>query len=388
MPLQELPVNVPNRNGRPSSSSGQELDDQNVRDSIPPSSIQSMLRLTTETGELGEFSIKPPRVPRGGMKVSFTRSESHVSKDGLARPPRTLSPHPHRHHRPPDRRPSPTIIRQNVLGSDLISHQSHSRGTSQVSAQNLYDLEGMIHQLPQRNALPHHKSVGSLRQQQPRPRSPYAYPARLRRHGYRSPSPSIASDRPYGGYPPRGSSIRTASPPSVYLQRRLPPGYFSGFNQSATSLLKSPSSGPGPAHGIPDFNSSPLPSRANTPLSHMIPTPFASRAPTPIPSPSPHISLSSLNAATLRLGGSAPGSVASPSPSPLYYDYTEGFYDDGPHYRNNSSKLSLPLSSVGQTIPENVVDFKPENQQFGSSSRPAELPVPSFRRSPQESKGS
>jgi hypothetical protein len=386
MPLEELPVNSLFRNGRPSTSTCPELDQetgeadiQNVRDSIPPSSIQSMLRLTTETGELGEFSIKPPRVPRSSTKGSFKRSDSHASTEGLSRQQRLLPPRSHRHHGPPDRRPSPANIHQNISRPRLSSQQSHSSGLSRGSAQNLTEHERLPRRIPIDSELLHHKSVGSLRNQPFRPRSPYAYPTRLRRPGYRSPSPSF-SDRPNGGYRPKVSSLRTASPSSLHSHRRLPPEYYAGFNQSATSLFRSPS--PILPFGPAGFNPSSLPSRTGTPLSHRVPTPLASRAPTPIQSPSPNVSFSSLHAATLHRGGSAPGSIQPPSPSPLYYDYTEGFYEDESSYsRQNFSKLSLPLSSVSHTIPEDGVFFAKRQEDIGSKLHPAELPTPTNCRS-------
>lgn len=269
-----------------------------------------------------------------------------------------------------DGRPSGSLSRHDTTGSSLISSYHHDRRAIPRGPPHHHDsLDSMPNgRLP--NSLLSHRSIGAIRSQHAaqasRPRSPFAYPARLRRPGYRPASPALSDMhgsiyRSGAGYN-RTPSIRTLSPSSVYARRRMPPGYYSELNQSAISLPRSLS----PA--VPSAQSG----RMRSPGPSRVPTPNALRLHTNTPS-----TYHDQNAS------SGPGLTksASSTTSVNYYDYTEAFHEEEDFYsRHNASMASLPFS-IDKTIREvespHSDDYGqiPGNITLGSAVRPAELPT-------------
>lgn len=165
---------------------------------LPPT-LNSMLKTTTERGDVGQFAIKPPRVPQ------------------TLRPPRTTaatynespSQHPQQnfHYAPrkpvvDDRKQLPSYSRDAT--SEIVSMYETASQKSPKRPQFQLGPENRSYSMTQASYLPHllsnHRSYTSLRSQPDltlvqRPRSPFPYPARLKRLGFRPTSPVLTGGR-------------------------------------------------------------------------------------------------------------------------------------------------------------------------------------------------
>ena len=172
-------------------------------------------------------------------------------------------------------------------------------------------------------SLSNHRSYGNLR-----PRSPFAYPTRLKRPGYRPSSPALTdfndTDARIRFGLDRGSSFRTPSPLSVDADGGGLAGYLVATNKSMPSLQYHPSHFSGSCNrGY----------RApKVPLRPYLPRPPSSQ------------SFRSQSRAFQRRPsqGSAWVGIQSPSPTPTYYDYSEAF--EPVDHRQNLSLAVLPSS--------------------------------------------
>ena len=82
-----------------------------------------------------------------------------------------------------------------------------------------------------------HPYVHNGRFQNVRPISPFAYPTRLKRPGYRPSSPALSLSRSmHSSDPDRGQSSRTASPASIYNFNRIPTSWQQAVNRSDPML--------------------------------------------------------------------------------------------------------------------------------------------------------
>lgn len=166
-----------------------------------PRGFEGMLKTTTETGDIGIFSIKPSRLP---SSINTPRRPSGPHGDiGIPRAKQTFQP-----YGVPsvdDRRRLPSYKR---AASDVMSMYDSS---SQKSANRTFDEPdyrsySMTQTSHSSYTLSNHQSFASLRgQPEPphngplvgggpllqRPRSPFAYPTRLRRPGFRPSSPAL-----------------------------------------------------------------------------------------------------------------------------------------------------------------------------------------------------
>ncbi|KAF7881399.1 hypothetical protein EAF00_011768 [Botryotinia globosa] len=296
-----------------------------------PKAFESMLKTTTETGDIGLFSIKPSRLPQTSNALP-RRSNVGYRENDPQRPRATFSP-----YGVPavdDRRRLPSYTRKGSSGvkslydsASVNSVNSSNRGFEDPDYRS-YSMTQTASQSPY--ALSNQRSYASLRSQQDgsalvqRPRSPFAYPARLKRPGFRPSSPALTdgggidySRRAEIDRIPYGAVRNVSSPASLYAQRRVPPplSLRPDANRSTPSLLSQPSprrrtpspnlrqrNGPaGPdwqrRNGPPSINTSPA--RSTLSLS------------------------STANFAPPSLSQSATNTPAKPSP--LYYDYTEDF---------------------------------------------------------------
>lgn len=153
--------------------------------------LGGMLKTTTETGDIGLFSIKPSRVP---LPVNSPRRASGPYSDDGMRRPRQFQPYgvPNSD----DRRRLPSYARDAT--SEVISMYETA---SQKSANRALDdpdyRSYSMTQTYSSYSLSNHRSYASLRSQadagglSQRPRSPFAYPTRLRRPGFRPSSPAL-----------------------------------------------------------------------------------------------------------------------------------------------------------------------------------------------------
>lgn len=160
----------------------------------PAASADGMLRKTTETGNIGIFSIHA-----GRNKALRTRS----SLGDLQPHPPLLSRDKERHHRPEDRAKLPpyrdsTSEIISMYGSEKQSSSKSATGTLSPPWDDIGHRSFSMttcgsqgYSLP-RNFGPRHAQ--ELNTQGQRPRSPYPYPTRLPRPGIRPSSPALTEN--------------------------------------------------------------------------------------------------------------------------------------------------------------------------------------------------
>ncbi|KAI1394144.1 uncharacterized protein F4822DRAFT_38491 [Hypoxylon trugodes] len=299
-----------------------------------PGALESMLKTTTETGDIGIFSIRP--VPPSPQRRD------------------TLSDIGQQHCSP---RPSIEELRHRNNGkyssscrdtaSEIISmygSESHKSTTSTLTPASSEDVGLRSYSMTTCGSrhLSHHRSTTTLQSQASggplqRPRSPFPYPTRLKRPGVRPASPALTEggrvdysrmveiDRTFlrtahGAYKP-------IYPPML---RRPPPlGLRSDTNQSTISL---PSQGLTPSrHGLLGPSSMRTPS-----VSSMASwsAPYRER----LYSPSSRTSslTSTVNMYHRPSHALRPGPSGLSAAVPRYYDYTEGF-------ENKQSRVTTPV---------------------------------------------
>lgn len=357
--------------------------DENRSLATLPRAFEGMLKTTTETGDIGMFSIKPSRLPQS--TGTPRRAGTSYHEDGLQNSRQTFQPFgvP----RVDDRRRLPSYARDAT--SEVISmyETASQKSASQVFDDPDYRSYSMTHTSYSAYTLSNHRSYASLRSQQDnngplqRPRSPFAYPARLRRPGFRPSSPAL-TDGGVVDYSRRAEIDRatyvsylahcpllfpilktngvlqaqvtktwlqgdhsTSSPSSFYTQKRRPPlSLRQGANRSTPSLLsqhspprRSPSTGLRQSNGI-------------------VAQDWARRNGSTSGNTSPARSTLSFTS-TVNLYATASGTSNATTPgklapsSPLYYDYTEDFEVD---VLDPAAEplCAPPLFGIDKTIPE------------------------------------
>lgn len=180
------------RNG----SSIRSLRENNAPLSLPKG-FESMLKTTTETGDIGLFSIKPSRLPQTSNTLPRRAIGSYRETD-LQRSHAIFQP-----YGVPvdDRRQLPSYTRKASSGVKSM-YDSASVKSINSSNRGLDDTDYRSYSMTQAASqaaytLSNQRSYASLRSQQDgatlvqRPRSPFAYPTRLRRPGFRPSSPAL-----------------------------------------------------------------------------------------------------------------------------------------------------------------------------------------------------
>ena len=301
-----------------------------------PSAIQGMLKNTTETGDVGPFSMKPNRFPHNTPRIIPTHHV--VGQQDASR--RSCSKQRHG-----DAQPNmSTSYPGNLTSSSLVSvHSSQnqrsyrplSRGpindderSYSISQSSHTNRSGPSPRLPSS-----YRFQGQGDMYGARPRSPYAYPTRLKRPGYRPSSPAYSdinrSFHPHlaGFYPE--ASFHTRSPMST--PKRVPSGFQQGLGHPDSSFSFRPSSPGRQPHRMGSF--SPSSTRVPTPgfpLGHVQPISQIREA---------------LNSNAIYAEWD---SRRSASPLPVFYDYTEAFEEE--------SHFNTPISSEeGQAVPQDDV---------------------------------
>lgn len=173
-----------------------------------PASIQSMLRNGTEIGDVGGLAFNPNRRPPTSQRLSPSTLPSSVPSSASRRNYRYrgeayLDPNEHNisHGIPPypasrgmDDGSSPSFIYRNRSQS---SYGTQPRGPSRGHNNGNVRSHAKMHSSSASRSVPQYPSHinGHLRSQGDprgmRPRSPFVYPTRLKRPGYRPSSPSL-----------------------------------------------------------------------------------------------------------------------------------------------------------------------------------------------------
>lgn len=286
------------------------------------SALQSMLKNNIETGDLGQFSVKPSQLPlptKRAVPLS-TGPVYHPSSRRILAREYTENEVDFRH--------SPHYPYPESTGSSSVvsSRQNKSKKSDQPSPQVSASQTERSYSMSQSSVINHGVASSQLltttRIQQPgnmralRPRSPFAYPTRLKRPGYRPSSPALSELHKdiqltkASGHPVAES--RAESPAYSYISRRAPSVWQEDSNFSDPSFRNQQ---PSPTIRFNQAcSSSPLPPRKPTPG--------------PLLSLDQNSSLSSresLGDISAKDGWNIQNSL---SPLPVFYDYTEAFEND------------------------------------------------------------
>lgn len=341
MPLSELPSNHPARNGvgQPQddlhdgrSRTGTPNGDENLEVLKNPSSIQSMLRNTTETGNVGQFSIKPARVPPSLPRPSRARATPSKQRQPGAC---------YNRHEDSNVRHNPLLFRQETIASNVSEFQTQisrpHRGPARSPSIEDYRSYSTTkssyasHSLTTRHPYVNGGHGGPEGPQNLRPRSPFAYPTRLKRPGYRPSSPALSEFNKQNRSQTslhRRPSFRTNSPSSLHTNG-VPSPWRTGPNRSDPLLRYYPQSAV-PLSGRPPS-----------------PSPTSTRPITPKASPS----LKSIANSTNGLQATTNGTwinPQSPTPSPIFYDYTEAFEEHGVEQQDYSHYVSMSTGTLAE----------------------------------------
>lgn len=182
----------PSESCRPLVELGRPSKEQD-RPSMMSPVLRSMLKTTTETGDLGMYSIE------SACQTSTMPHFHHINRlaSNHTRPLQQLTNHfssavPYPSSLVDDRKRLPSYNRDTT--SETSEIVSMYQTAEQETGDRSYSMKHPIHSSFARPK--HHRSYTSLRSQAEsmpitRPRSPYAYPSRLRRPGFRPSSPAL-----------------------------------------------------------------------------------------------------------------------------------------------------------------------------------------------------
>ncbi|KAI1209976.1 uncharacterized protein F4807DRAFT_467465 [Annulohypoxylon truncatum] len=288
-----------------------------------PGALESMLKTTTETGDIGIFSIKP--VPPSPKRRDTLSELSQQQQRPSSRPSiEELHRRNNGKNLPSYRDTTSEII--SMYGSE--SHKSATSTLTPTSSEEVGLRSYSITTCGSRH-LSHHRSTTTLQSQASggplqRPRSPFPYPTRLKRPGVRPASPALTEngridysrmveiDR--SSYRTIHGPYRPAYPPML---RRPPPLGFH-FAASLSSVSLPPQVPPHSRHGPPRPPSMRTHSAASM---ASWAAPYHERVDS---SSSRASSLTSVGNMYHRMPHKVGPSGLS-APVPRYYDYTEGF---------------------------------------------------------------
>ncbi|KAL8690005.1 MAG: hypothetical protein Q9218_004455 [Villophora microphyllina] len=331
-PLAELSVNLPGKSkqaslngasitsgkGKPSKT----IPESHVFSLPTASAVQSMLKTSTEMGDIGPFAVKPAKNPRQRANtVNQPRPHRQDQFRGphVDRPVRSSS-NQHRYYHAHRDQYERSLHRNRSLrpyGGHPMVPNGHNDSSGSFTQSSVTSRRVSIQpSLP--NLQPYDRAG-------PKPRSPFGYPSRLRRPRHRPFSPPFSdvnrSDSALHGSIHRTYSVRTTSPPSSSSNGKAPPNWYHSFNRSDPLLQRLQTIPTSRRH---DFNRSP-------PFSRRV-----SRASPPLASY--RSSLASKSLAPNSSGSDLTGSRV-PSPRPLFYDYSEAFEKET--FRHTAQRSSM-----------------------------------------------
>ena len=358
MPLTEVSANV-RRNGSHSQKPAHASSQSQSPNKVKPDAVSSMLRTSTETGDVGQFSARPSRVPRSASRIPTRRRSGSLNAPATSLRPSTRRPIPrYDSHRPPRTVPSCSALsRHDTVLTGLTSYHSNPR-TRRRGASRVPNGFGRRPSPAAAMNLHSHPSFLTL-------------PGRL---GYRPVSPAVSDAHSMPAYSRapgfhRAPSVATAasSPGSMFNRDLLCSSRE--VNNSTSSLSRFPS--PSMPGAYPAIRRSPFPSRNATPVSAWLHNPTRQH----------NGSVESFH--TVQRSGTG-------STTPVYYDYTEAFeeYCQFP-------VPEMPISnlfSADHTIPEQEPGRLTRQAQTpfgmveGSVFKPCEMPTQHNRTHSSQSK--
>jgi hypothetical protein len=160
-----------------------------------PGPLESMLKTTTETGDIGLFTIRPSIPPATFHPAPRSRPglcDAQLLHASRSKALENESMRDDRQRLPSHYRDTTSEI-LSLYGSGTDSQPSYSRSLSSSNddgwrsySLNTTHSRHISHQKSSAT-LPHHSSLASLQ----RPRSPFPYPTRLKRPGIRPASPAL-----------------------------------------------------------------------------------------------------------------------------------------------------------------------------------------------------
>ena len=282
--------------------------DDGYRSAQRLSPIQGMLKNTTEIGDEGQFSVKPSRVPVLASQRSPAASHAPRATTSKRHPYPLYNGYGGYSSGYSPESPRQGSLVTNGSGSLPRGHRRpHPRPSledysSYSVTQNSYNNHSLTRRHPFNNG--HHYVQGDANNV--RPRSPFAYPTRLKRPGYRPSSPAFSDlSKSVAGH---ASSTRTASPLSAYNMNRTPSPFRYVVNRADPELQYYP------------------PYLATEPSQRRTPSMASTHPSTPKRSQSAASLSDSSHVHQQRpiIGSRQEHPKASPV-SPIFYDYSEGF---------------------------------------------------------------
>lgn len=321
MPLTEISANVGvDRNaslpqkGRHAKGEGQ------TPNKIRPDVVSSMLRTSTETGDVGQFSARPSRLPRPASRLPTRSRSGSLNPRAPSSRPDARGPIPRFDSRCLPR-PVPSfssLSRHDTVRSNLTSYHTNPRTRCR-------GVPRMLHRYDRR---PSPAATSGLY-------NPSSFVTVRGRSGYRPVSPAFSDAQSMPaytrvpGYHRAASAATVASSPASMFSREHPYAHRD-VNNSASSLGRFPS--PAMPGAYPGVGRSPFPSRNATPVSASL------HNPTRIPNGS----VESFRTVQHSVTGST---------TPVYYDYTEAFMEN--YCQGPGQDISIsPLFTADHAIPE------------------------------------
>lgn len=337
-----------------------------------PGPLESMLKTTTETGDIGIFSIRPNS---SALFDRPHRPRSHPRDVDLLLPARSSYDENYYHHSDDHKRLRPYCDTTSEIIS-LYGSESQHTALSSVSPASLED-DPRSYSMTTTSSkrIPSQKSTGTLQSQSSgsgfqRPRSPFPYPTRLKRPGVRPASPALRDngDIDYSrmvelerfsqvglqleAYPGISSFLTSSQrtihgsykPTYIHGSRRPPPlSLRAEANRSTTSLPSRPLHSPhfyapGSYHTRP-----PNPSMA------WMPRQPSRNQPYPTDQSTRSASLTSIVEMYDKPITSNQNSAPPQSTGSIYYDYSEQFEDRPPW----DIDVDVPLHPIPQRA-ENI----------------------------------
>lgn len=361
MPLTERDPNISGRSSRASNTSaaskGMHMGNPPRSDGFPAGpGVMSMLKTSTELGDLGGLTFNSSRLPAGMPRATQRRSGGRLSVSS-AHSQNSRSGSLHQQWPPTSSSGQPRGSMTNTL--NLSVGYQDLRGSANMNLPGVLALPpaarlpvdgrsfSMTHTAHPPYALPSQRSYSSLRHHEPlqRPRSPYHYPTRLKRPGYRPSSPALSdmSGRRSQGAGPNARLRGGRNHQAMASGGHLPYPQIRNRSDTAVHAMYAQEQDRHPLQQTRVRSASTLrvPQSAPASIYHSDESsdPPSSSPPTPKDGYSMEVCFSPTTTQVV-IGG--PGSKGGDSPvMPLYYDYSEHYVDKETGQRQPESPVPV-----------------------------------------------